>query len=195
MKKVLAISLAVIMLVCFAACGGGSKVEPYEGTLSAAVDAIYEKQPVEFMVGPAMEIDLTDAWSVKGYLGLGEVQENENGEAAPAADFGIKEAVFSESMIGAQAYSLVLVRLNDTSKLEEIKKAMFEGIDTRKWICVEADQLRVVSCKDVILLVMASSELAEGLADNMVNAFAGVINGEAVEDASTVLTGEVLKKG
>ncbi len=194
MKKVLAISLAVIMLVCFAACDG-SKVEPYEGTLTAAVDAIYEKQPVEFMVGPAMEIDLTDAWAVKSYLGLGEVQENENGEAAPAADFGIKEAVFSESMIGAQAYSLVLVRLNDTSKLEEIKKAMFEGIDTRKWICVEADQLRVVSCKDVILLVMASSQMAEGLADNMVNAFAGVINGEAVEDAATVLTGEVLKKG
>ena len=194
MKKVLAISLAVIMLVCFAACGG-SKVEPYEGTLTAAVDAIYEKQPVEFMVGPAMEIDLTDAWAVKSYLGLGEVQENENGEAAPAADFGIKEAVFSESMIGAQAYSLVLVRLNDSSKMEEIKKAMFEGIDTRKWICVEADQLRVVSCKDVILLVMASSQMAEGLADGMVNAFASTINGEAVEDAATVLNGEVLKKG
>ena len=195
MKKVLAISLAVIMLVCFAACGGGSKVEPYEGTLTAAVDAIYEKQPVEFMVGPAMEIDLTDAWAVKSYLGLGEVQENENGEAAPAADFGIKEAVFSESMIGAQAYSLVLVRLNDSSKMEEIKKAMFDGIDTRKWICVEADQLRVVSCKDVILLVMASSQMAEGLADTMVNAFASTINGEAVEDAATVLNGEVLKKG
>ncbi len=195
MKKVLALSLALIMLVCFAACGGGTKVEPYEGTLAAAVDAIYEKQPVEFMVGPAMEVDLTDAWAVKSYLGLGEVQENENGEAAPAADFGIKEAVFSESMIGAQAYSLVLVRLNDSSKMEEIKKAMFEGIDTRKWICVEADQLRVVSCKDVILLVMASSQMAEGLADGMVNAFAGVINGEAVEDASTVLNGEVLKKG
>jgi len=194
MKKVLAISLAVIMLVCFAACGG-SKIEPYEDTLTAAVDAIYEKQPVEFTVGPAMEIDLTDAWAVKSYLGLGEVQENENGEAAPAADFGIKEAVFSESMIGAQAYSLVLVRLNDASKMEEIKKAMFDGIDTRKWICVEADQLRVVSCKDVILLVMASSQMAEGLADNMVNAFAGVINGEAVEDAATVLNGEVLKKG
>ena len=184
------------MLVCFAACGGNAaKIEAYEGTLTAAVDAIYEKQPVEFMVAPGTEIDLTDAWAVKSYLGLGEVQENENGEAAPAADFGIKEAVFSESMIGAQAYSLVLVRLNDSSKMEEIKKAMFDGIDTRKWICVEADQLRVVSCKDVILLVMSSSQMAEGLADGMVNAFASVISGEAVEDAATVLNGEVLKKG
>ena len=68
MKKVLALSLAVIMLVCFAACGG-SKVEPYEGQLTDLVTAMYEKQPVEFMVGPAMEVDLSDAWAVKSYLG------------------------------------------------------------------------------------------------------------------------------
>lgn len=196
MKKVLALSLAVIMLLCFAACGGnGAKIEAYEGELTAVVDALYEKQPVEFMVGPAMEIDLTDAWAVKSYLGLGEVQENENGEAAPAADVGIKEAVFSESMIGAQAYSLVVARVSDASKLEEIKKAMFEGIDTRKWICVEADQLRVVSCKDVVMLVMAGSEFAPGVADGMVKAFAEVISGGEVEDAASVLSGEVLTKG
>ena len=196
MKKVLAISLAVIMLVCFAACGGsGSKVEAYDGALTAAVDAIYEKQPVEFMVAPGTEIDLTDAWALKSYLGLGEPQDDENGVTAPAEDFGIKEAVFSESMIGAQAYSLVLVKLNDSSKIEEMKKTIFDNIDTRKWICVEADQLRVVSCKDVIMLVMAASDLGEGLADGMVKAFASTISGEAVEDASTVLTGEVLTRG
>ena len=195
MKKVLALSLAVIMLICFAACGGGSKAESYEGDLAGIVSTIYEKQPVEFMVGPAMEIDLTDAYAVNSYLGLGEIQEDAEGNAAPAADVGIKEAVFSESMIGAQAYSLVVARVNDTAKIEEIKKAMFEGINTRKWICVEADQLRVVSCKDIVMLVMASSDLAEGLADGMVKAFAEVMNGAEVEDVATVLSGEVLTKG
>lgn len=196
MKKVLALSLAVIMLLCFAACGGnGAKIEAYEGDLTGVVTALYEKQPVEFMVGPAMEIDLTDAYAVKSYLGLGEVVENENGEAAPAADVGIKEAVFSESMIGAQAYSLVVARVSDASKLEEIKKAMFEGIDTRKWICVEADQLRVVSCKDLIMLVMVSSEFAPGVADGMVKAFAEVISGGEVDDVNNVLSGEELVKG
>ena len=194
MKKALALSLAVIMLVCFAACGG-PKAESYEGDLAGVVTALYEKQPVEFMVGEAMQIDLTDAWAVKSYLGLGEVVENENGEAEPAADVGIKEAVFSESMLGAQAYSLVVARVSDASKLEEIKKAMFEGIDTRKWICVEADQLRVVSGKDLVMLVMVSSELAPGLADGMVKAFAEVISGGEVDDANTVLSGEELVKG
>ena len=223
MKKVLALTLALVMLVCFAACGG-SKVEPYEGQLADLVNTMYEKQPVEFMVGPAMEIDLSDAWTVKSYLGLGSgeaeevpaADENtpapasedapaaednapaampEENAAAPAADLGIKEAYFSESMIGAQAYSLVVARVSDTDKIEEIKKAMFEGIDTRKWICVEADQLRVVSCKDVIMLVMVSSRLAEGLADGMVKAFAEAITGAAVEDVATVLSGEVLTRG
>lgn len=222
MKKVLALTLAVIMLVCFAACGG-SKVEPYEGSLTDLVNTMYEKQPVEFMVGPAMEVDLTDAWAVNSYLGLGATEEEEalpgadvpavasedaaaaednapaampeEETAAPAADYGIKEAYFSESMIGAQAYSLVVARVSDTDKIEEIKKEMFEGINTRKWICVEADQLRVVSCKDVIMLVMVSSRLAEGLADGMVKAFAEAITGEAVEDVATVLSGEILTRG
>lgn len=225
MKKVLALSLALIMLVCFAACGG-SKVEPYEGQLADLVNTMYEKQPVEFMVAPATEIDLSDAWAVKSYLGLGSGEDEaaaapaaadentpaadenapaaednapaampEEEEAAPAADFGIKEAYFSESMIGAQAYSLVVARVSDTDKIEEIKKAMFEGIDTRKWICVEADQLRVVSCNDVIMLVMASTQLSETLADGMVKAFAEAITGAEVEDVATVLSGEILKKG
>ena len=195
MKKVLALSLAVIMLVCFAACGGSSKVEPYEGDLATVVASIYEKQAVEFMVGPAMEVDLTDAYAVNDKLGLGEIQEDENGNAAPAADVGIKEAVFSEPMIGSQAYSLVVARVSDASKIEEVKKAMFEGINPRKWICVEADMLRVVSCKDVVMLVMISSELSTEVADGMVKAFAEVISGGEVEDVSKVLSGEILTKG
>ena len=99
------------------------------------------------------------------------------------------------AMIGAQAYSLVVARVSDASKLEEIKKAMFEGIDTRKWICVEADQLRVVSCKDLIMLVMVSSEFAPGVADGMVKAFAEVISGGEVDDVNNVLSGEELVKG
>ena len=67
--------------------------------------------------------------------------------------------------------------------MEAIKNAMFNGINTRKWICVEADQLRVVSSADVIMLVMAGSEFAPGLADGMVEAFktnVGELSGETL---------------
>ena len=189
MKKIIPIVLVVVIaaVAVFAFMGNKApEATPYEGTLEDLTSALYEANPVEFMVGPAMEIDLADAYAVNGYLGLGEIVEDENGEAAPAEDFGIKEAYFSESMIGAQPYSLVLARVSEGADMEAIKNAMFNGINTRKWICVEADQLRVVSSGDVIMLVMVGSDFVPGLADKMVDAFAANV-GE--------LSGETLTRG
>ncbi len=173
MKKILAIVLALVVVVAaFAACGGtkAPEVTPYEGTLEDLTNALYEANPVEFMVGPAMPVELTDVDALMAYLGL------------EAAD-GIAEATWSESMIGAQPYSLVLAKVADGADMEAIKNAMFNGINTRKWICVEADQLRVVSSANVIMLVMAGSEFAPGLADGMVEAFktnVGELSGETL---------------
>lgn len=176
MKKIIAIVAAlVVVLGVFAACGGekAPAITPYEGTLEDLTTKLYEVQPVEFMVGPAMAVDFADEFAPGAYLGVESTE-------------GLAEAVFSESMIGAQAYSLVLARVSDTTKIEEIKNAMFNGIDTRKWICVEADQLRVVSSGDVIMLIMVASELAPGVADGMVEAFKQTV-GE--------LSGETLTRG
>ena len=191
MKKIIAIVLVVVVaaVAVFALTSNKApeaSATPYEGTLEDLTNALYEANPVEFMVGPAMEIDLTDAYAVNSYLGLGEIVEDENGEAAPAEDVGIAKATWSESMLGAQPYSLVLAKVSEGADIEAIKNAMFNGINTRKWICVEADQLRVVSAADVIMLVMAGSEFAPGLADGMVDAFAANV-GE--------LSGETLARG
>ena len=173
MKKVLAIVLAlVVVLAAFAACGGekSPEVTPYEGTFEDLAAKLYEANPVEFMVGPAMAIELTDVDALKMYTGL------------DSAD-GITEAAWSESMLGAQPYSLVFVRVAADADMEAIKNAMFNGIDTRKWICVEANELRVVSSADVIMLAMVGTEFATGLADKMVEAFAanvGELSGETL---------------
>ncbi|MBQ7296331.1 MAG: hypothetical protein IJW86_09115 [Clostridia bacterium] len=176
MKKIIAIVAAlVVVLGVFAACGGEkqSEITPYEGTLEDLTAKLYEIQPVEFMVGPAMQVDFADEYAPSTYLGVESTE-------------GFKEATWSESMIGAQAYSLVLARVSDTAKIEELKNAMFNGINTRKWICVEADQLRVVSSGDIIMLIMVGSELAPGVADGMVEAFKQTV-GE--------LSGETLTRG
>ena len=70
--------------------------------------------------------------------------------------------------------------------MEAIKNAMFNGINTRKWICVEADQVRVASAADLIMLIMVDSQFGATIADDMVNAFKTNV-GE--------LTGETLTKG
>ncbi len=197
MKKVLAIALALVVLVSFAACTGSKKAATYEGDLSTVIASMYEKKAPEFMTGDAMPVDLSDPWSVSSYLGLGNPEETEAATDGNVAASLIKEAYFSESMIGAQAYSLVVARVNDVANIEQIKADMFEGIDTRKWICVAADQLRVVSYADVIMLVMVSSDLAPGLADGLVEAFASTVSASQVTggDVLAELSGEILSRG
>lgn len=177
MKKITAILLAVLMLTGLAACGGagGSSDAPQTVELALAdiVTKVYETKPMEMMLMEPTAVDLADADAVKMFTGLDDASN-------------VKEAVFSEPMMSSQAYSFVLVRVNDASKIEETKKAMFDGIDTRKWICVEADQLRVVSCGDVIALIMVESALGETLGDDLKDAFVAATGVE--------VSGEVLSK-
>ena len=91
----------------------------------------------------------------------------------------VKEAAISEPMIGSQAYSLVLVRVDDESKVSDVASAMKSGINPAKWICVEADDLQVVSYEDVILLIMVSSQLSDSAtSQEIVDAFSQVCGGE-----------------
>lgn len=197
MKKILAIVLALtVVLVCFAACGnktdtnatptdapettvaGEETTAPAEDTADALdihtiIGKLYEANPVEFPADTyGIDIDLADADAVNAYTGLTDASL-------------IKEAVFSESMIGAQAYSLVIVRAADGADVEAIKTAMFNGINTRKWVCVEADQLTVASTGDLVILCMVGSELIADFDTTMVNSFA---------DVAGALTGETLTK-
>ena len=72
-------------------------------------------------------------------------------------------AVVSESMIGSQAYSLVLVRVNDPAKAEETAQAILDGVNPAKWICVQADDLDAAVSGDLVLFVMIGSQLAADL--------------------------------
>ena len=165
MKRILSLILAVLMLFSLAACqssgNAGSETTTtagYEGTLTELVAELYKDNTPEFMVGEAMPIEITDNDAVFYYFGLSSGEK-------------LKEAVFSEPMMGSQAYSLCLARLNDAADAEDVKKEIAENIDMRKWICVGADQLRVVSAGDVVLMIMIDSSLDSELAGNIVTAF------------------------
>lgn len=167
MKKLIFMLLALTVVFCLAACGGNNTpateaptaapteapteapVVKVEGTLEELLNKIVEKQPVEFM-GGTLPIDLTDTsedgkWVVKNYTGL------------DSAD-SITEAAFFEPMMGSIPYSMVAVRVADGADIKAVAEGMKNGIDQRKWICVEADDLQVVSYGDVVLLIMVGSD-------------------------------------
>lgn len=157
--------------------GGG-----YNGTLPELIEAIYEKEPVELSVGEPMEVDLTDANAAQYSLGLSDVSK-------------VSEAYTSESMIGAQAYSLAAVRVKDAADAAEVAQAMFDGIDQAKWICVTADALTVTACDDIVLLVMADTELSATWHTDLRDAFLSVMGGKASVSLERIDSDAVPKSG
>lgn len=147
--------------------------EPVDGTeqligLDATITAIAEKSPVEFMAG-IIPVDVTDTsedglWAIKAYTGLSSADK-------------LTAAVAYESMMGSQAFSLVLVQVKDTADAQSVAQEMSDNIDMRKWVCVGADEKAVVGSGDVVMLIMLDTNL--GLdTDSFVAAFTEVMGGQ-----------------
>mgnify|MGYP003297209619 CR=1 FL=1 len=176
MKKFFAMMMALAMLFSFAACGGKT-AEPttaptgaaakVEGTMEELLNKVVEINPVEFM-GGTVPIDLTDTsedglWNIKYNTGLDSAE-------------GLTDAAMFGPMMGSMAFSMVMVRTAEGTDVKAIAEGMKNGIDPRKWICVEADDLQVVSYGDVVMLIMVDS--TSGLtSQSFVDAFAQVCGG------------------
>ena len=180
MKKVLSLVMALVLtLSVFTACGNktaattpaettAAAVATVEGTMEELLNQIVTENPVEFM-GGVIPVDLTDTsedglWAVKSYTGLEDAAS-------------LTEAAAFEPMMGSIAFSMVLVRVAPEADTKAVAEAMKSGIDTRKWICVEANDLLVAGIGDVVMLIMLDSE--SGLtAQSFVDAFAKVAGAE-----------------
>lgn len=169
MKKIVSIVLALSLVLSLAACGGkkAEETEPalsVEGTMEELLNKTIEERPVEFM-GGVIPVDLTDSsedglWALKSYTGLDSAEK-------------ITEAAAFEPMMGSMAFSMVLVRVAEDTDSKTVAESMKSGIDTRKWICVEADDLKVAGFGDVVMLIMVNSD--SGMtAQSFVDAFAKV---------------------
>jgi len=177
MKKFMSMLLALAMVLSLAACGGNSAEPTTEATQAAVsveatceelLNQIVEKQPVEFM-GGIIPVDLTDTsedgqWNVSYFTGLSDASQ-------------ITEASVFEPMMGSIAFSMVMVRVAPDAGSKTVAENMKNGIDTRKWICVGADDILVAGYADVVMLIMLDSSL--GLtAQSFVDAFAEVVGAE-----------------
>jgi len=199
MKKFFAMMLALAMVFSLAACGGkttdptvapteapaateapteapaatetpadSGSVDAANATMEELLNKIVEIQPVEF-VGGTMPVDLTDTsedglWNIKYNTGLDN------------ADSITDAAVFGP-MMGSMAFSMVAVRTAEGADVKAVAEGMKNGIDPRKWICVEADDLQVVSHGDVVMLIMVDS--TSGMtSQSFVDAFAQVCGGD-----------------
>ena len=169
MKKIVSIVLALALVLSMAACGKKNEetqaaAQSVAGTMEELLNKTIEERPVEFM-GGVIPVDLTDSsedglWALKSYTGLDSAEK-------------ITEAAAYEPMMGSMAFSLVLVRVAEGADSKSVAEAMHAGIDTRKWICVEADDLKVAGFGDVVMLIMVNSDSGMS-SQTFVDAFAKV---------------------
>jgi hypothetical protein len=161
MKKFMSVAALVLVCVMLFGCGaqkpaGGENPSTQPSTQPAPSAPagevgqlgtdLFGKLP-ELPIGLMnMPVDLTDAEGTKFLTGITD----------PAL---VKEAMIWEPMTGAQAYSLLLVRVNDSAKAKEVAQQMYDNIDTRKWICVEADTKTAAYCGDLVVFFMVDSKL------------------------------------
>ncbi len=156
MKKILCLVLAFAMALSLAACGGNTEPEvpafELTGTLEEIADSIYANETVtdEMAIMPATEIALDDVDGLTYNLGV-------------ASADAIERAVISEPMIGSIAYSLALVKAKEGADIDALKDEILNGVNYRKWLCVAAEKIAVVNCGDVIMMIMSSEEIVDGI--------------------------------
>lgn len=135
------------------------------GTPAEIIDQIYAKFPVTEMPLGTMEIDINDADMLKMFTGLSSASK-------------IESAAASEAMMGSQAYSLVVVKTKSAKDAETVLEEMVNGIDQRKWICVEADDLSAAHTGNVVVLMMVGSVHADTVTSaDIIDAFSAVCGG------------------
>ena len=138
------------------------------------INTVYEGQE-DVLPGSLMTqtLDISNIDIVTSYTGL---TSNEN----------IDGIVVSEPMMSSQAYSFVLVKVKDGADADAIAKEMSEKVDTRKWICVEAEKLYATSVDNLAVLVMSSDEWATPVYNKLKDVL-GAHNEEYVKDNSSAL--------
>ena len=104
-------------------------------------------------------------------MGLSNMEVNsENVESfIGTANVKYTEALANESMVGAIAHSVVLVRLEDSQDPAAAVETIKAKVNPRKWICVEASNVVVKNKGNLVVLIMSNEELAPKLEANFDN--------------------------
>ena len=85
---------------------------------------------------------------------------------------GILEAAAWEPMIGSQAFSVVLLKVDSSVDKAQMEQNIKDNVNPRKWICVEADQMASGNVGEYVIFAMMSSELSgEYNAQSIVDTF------------------------
>lgn len=160
-KSVIIIFITLLVLVVIAGVivFNGSKNESNLSSITLNsnseikkfINQVYDQIPKDDVMSvESVDIDLNDEYALNSYLGLQDKDK-------------IKYAVASEPLMTSSAYSFVVASLKDGSNAQEVANEILNGVNPRKWICVEAEQTNVIFKDNVVVLVMTDKDLATSI--------------------------------
>ena len=142
--KLLVVSLCVLsMLIGVTGCGKDSNVK---GSLEDIMEKVYVDIPEDERPMMLTNIEINEE-NVEYYLGTSDIK--------------YEEALASESGVGSIAHSVVLVRVSDDSDVEKVKSDIEKNVNPAKWICVQAETVKVENKGNLIILIMSSEKNAK----------------------------------
>ena len=186
MKKILALCLVVILCFALVGCKNNEDVvndgnnPPVEDNQNQGNEDLGEEEEVsgDFSEEDNSEIDPNSVAGIMNELiTTANIQimapnsapiEQELSEAwlgLNSGDFGtyVVESDIYESMISPANQSFCLIKVNDTSKVEDFKKEIFDNCNPRKWVCMSAERVIVLISGEYIMLAMASQDSCNAL--------------------------------
>lgn len=150
MKILKKLSLFIFLcatLVGVTGCGESDGIDVASASLEEIMTKIYSDIPEEDMpmLGNIDVLkDVPD--NIEYYIGTTDVE--------------YEEILASEPMMSSVAYSVVLVRMKEGADIESAKAKIADGVDPRKWLCVEVPKEDVIvkNKGNLIILIMVENE-------------------------------------
>lgn len=146
-KKWISVAMILVFAGMLMACGV-SKAEdeqkgsaiPFEGDLTKIMSAIYENSGIEEL--PNLVNTELSTENIAYYVGTDQVT--------------FEAGLASEPMINAIAHSIVLIKVEDGTDIEQAKETIKSTVDPRKWICVgvEEDKIVVDNIGNLIIVIL-----------------------------------------
>lgn len=189
MKKILALSLVVILCFALVGCKKNENVNndgnnpPVENNQNENQNPNENEDVLEDENGEDLgeELPEVDPASASGVMTelmtsaniqvmapMQDVIPAEMTEAYIGLESGdfekyVTDSVFFESMISPANQSFCIIKVNDETKVDELKQKIFDNCNPRKWICMTAERVVVLNSGEYIMLAMASQDSCNAL--------------------------------
>lgn len=201
MKKMISLTLALaLMLTVLVGCGGKTETPETTVPVVETTAPVIEETEAPETEAPETEAPVADDSAVKAliadiyanhaplelmldtipneYFPIESIMEGITYYTGLADGSKIAEIAISEPMMG-QAYSLVVIQTVSADDAAAVAQEMYDNIDQRKWVCVEADTKVAAYCGDVVMFFMVNSDFAEQVTtESMVEAFKAAVGGD-----------------